>query len=79
VTVAIRLGVSSDDPGLAAAVRAHLPDGTDVLGPLPVDGEVTFLLKTDDRAGTLAALRPLRETWSKAGVAHRLDVDPVDA
>ena len=50
-----------------------------ILGPLPLDGEVSFLLKTDDRAATLAALRPLRESWSKAGVGHRLDVDPVDA
>ncbi|WP_157041906.1 hypothetical protein [Nitriliruptor alkaliphilus] len=79
VAVAIRLAVTSDDPALAAQVAAHLPAGTDVLGPLPLDGEVSFLLKTDDRAATLAALRPLRETWSKAGVGHRLDVDPVDA
>jgi primosomal protein N' (replication factor Y) len=79
VAVAIRLAVSSADPGLAAAVRTHLPAGTDVLGPLPLGDETTFLLKTDDRAATLAALRPLREAWSKAGVGHRLDVDPVDA
>jgi primosomal protein N' (replication factor Y) (superfamily II helicase) len=83
-TVAIRLAVdaatvSATTPDLAATVRALLPAGTDALGPLPVDGEVTFLLKADDRAATLAALRPLRETWSKAGVPHRLDVDPVDA
>ncbi|MEX1177138.1 MAG: hypothetical protein WEB09_01635 [Nitriliruptor sp.] len=77
--VAIRLGVGSNDPELGAAVREAVPGGTDVLGPLPVDGEVTFLLKTDDRAATLAALRPLRERWSKAGTPHRIDVDPVDA
>ncbi|MEX1164340.1 MAG: hypothetical protein WEB03_12250 [Nitriliruptor sp.] len=77
--VAIRLGVATTDPGLGAAVRAAVPPGTDVLGPLPVEGELTFLLKADDRAATLAALRPLREAWSKAGTTHRLDVDPVDA
>jgi hypothetical protein len=27
----------------------------------------------------LAALRPLRERWSLAGVEARVDVDPVDA
>jgi primosomal protein N' (replication factor Y) (superfamily II helicase) len=79
VTVAVRLAVTSRDPELGRTVRDHLPSTTDVLGPLPVDDEVTFLLKTDDRAATLAGLRPLRERWSKAGVAHRVDVDPVDA
>ena len=38
-----------------------------------------LLIKADDRAATLTALRPLRETWSRQGVEVRLDVDPVDA
>jgi primosomal protein N' (replication factor Y) (superfamily II helicase) len=38
-----------------------------------------LLIKSDDRDATLAALRPMREVWSKAGIDARLDVDPVDA
>jgi primosomal protein N' (replication factor Y) (superfamily II helicase) len=49
-----------------------------VLGPIPVEDRQGLLLKTDDRAATLAALRPLRERWSKAGIDARLDVDPVE-
>jgi primosomal protein N' (replication factor Y) (superfamily II helicase) len=83
-TVAIRVAVDAAavtavTPDVGAALREVLPPGTDALGPLPVDRELTFLLKADDRAATLAAVRPLRETWSRAGVPHRVDVDPVDA
>jgi primosomal protein N' (replication factor Y) (superfamily II helicase) len=80
--VAIRLGVSGvdgDGLALAADVRDAVCAGDDVLGPLPVGGEITFLLKVDDRAATLAALRPLQQAWSKQGATVRVDVDPVDA
>jgi primosomal protein N' (replication factor Y) (superfamily II helicase) len=76
---AIRLEVAGNGRERDAELREVLPAGTDALGPLPTDGRSAFLLKTDDRAGTLAALRPLRERWSQAGVEARLDVDPVDA
>jgi primosomal protein N' (replication factor Y) (superfamily II helicase) len=56
-----------------------LPAWDDVRGPIGSAGELAFLIKPDDRAATLAALRPLRERWSREGVPCRLDVDPVDA
>ena len=63
-------------PGQLAAA---LPAGDDLLGPVPHGPRQAFLIKSDDRAGTLAALRALREEWSRLGVDARLDVDPVDA
>jgi primosomal protein N' (replication factor Y) (superfamily II helicase) len=80
VAHALRLEVAGEDPReLVAQVRAALPPTDDLLGPIPVEDRQGVLLKTDDRAATLAALRPLRERWSKAGVDARLDVDPVDS
>jgi primosomal protein N' (replication factor Y) (superfamily II helicase) len=80
VAHAMRLEVAGEDPmELRTEVTACLPDGDDVLGPVPVEGRQGLLIKSDDRGATLAALRPLRERWSKAGVEARLDVDPVDA
>lgn len=76
---ALRLEVSGDGPAVTAALREALPGETDLLGPLPVEGRQAYLLKTDDRRAVLAALRPLRETWSREGCEVRLDVDPVDA
>jgi primosomal protein N' (replication factor Y) len=77
---AIRLEVAGDDPGtVLRAVRGVMPASDDVLGPVPADGRWLLLLKVDDRAATLAALRPLREAWSRTGVEVRVDVDPVDA
>jgi hypothetical protein len=64
---------------LLREVRAALPDGDDVLGPVPVEGRQGLLIKSDDRDASLAGLRTLREGWSKAGVEARLDVDPVEA
>ena len=61
------------------ALRRALPPGDDLLGPTPVDGRDGYLVKTDDRAASLAALRPLREAWSHDGIEVRVDVDPVDA
>jgi primosomal protein N' (replication factor Y) (superfamily II helicase) len=80
VAHALRLEVATDDPAqLVAEVRSALPPGDDVLGPVPVERRHGLLVKTDDRRATVAALRPLRTRWSKAGVEARLDVDPVDA
>jgi primosomal protein N' (replication factor Y) (superfamily II helicase) len=67
------------DGDVTALLRGSLAQGDELLGPLPVEGRAGYLLKSSDRDATLQALRPLRETWSKAGVEVRLDVDPVDA
>jgi primosomal protein N' (replication factor Y) (superfamily II helicase) len=75
---ALRLEVAGDAASSTRVAEA-LPDGDDLLGPVPHEGREAFLLKCDDRDATLAALRPLREEWSRAGVEVRLDVDPVDA
>ncbi|HSK23478.1 MAG TPA: hypothetical protein VK906_09895, partial [Egicoccus sp.] len=76
---ALRLEFAQQPTDAVAAIRAALPAGDDLLGPVPVDGRWQVLLKADDRAATLAALRPLRETWSHADIDVRVDVDPVDA
>jgi primosomal protein N' (replication factor Y) (superfamily II helicase) len=76
---AVRLEVDGDGPACTAALLAVLPAEAELLGPVPADGRHGYLLKTDDRAGLLAALRPLRERWSREGTEARLDVDPVDA
>ncbi|MFA9429125.1 hypothetical protein [Egicoccus sp. AB-alg2] len=76
---ALRLDFGADPTGDLEALRAALPAGDDLLGPVPVDGRWQLLLKVDDRAATLAALRPLREAWSTDDRDVRLDVDPVDA
>jgi primosomal protein N' (replication factor Y) (superfamily II helicase) len=60
-------------------VRSRLPSGDDLLGPVPHGDREGFLIKSEDRTATLAALRPLREELSRQGVEVRLDVDPVDA
>lgn len=75
---ALRLEVAGE-PDASTRLREVLPAGDDLLGPVPHEGREAFLLKSDDRDATLAALRPLREAWSRAGVEARLDVDPVDA
>lgn len=75
---ALRLEVAGE-PDASTRLREALPAGDDLLGPVPHEGREAFLLKSDDRDATLAALRPLREAWSRAGVEARLDVDPVDA
>jgi primosomal protein N' (replication factor Y) (superfamily II helicase) len=67
------------DGDVTALLRGSLAEGDELLGPLPVEGRSGYLLKSSDRDATLQALRPLRESWSKAGVEVRLDVDPVDA
>src|SRR5690606_34933820 len=76
---AIRLDFAALPDGGVEPLRAALPAGDDLLGPVPVDGRHEVLLKVDDRAATLAALRPLREAWSSANLDVRVDVDPVDA
>jgi primosomal protein N' (replication factor Y) len=75
---AIRLDVGADADRVAAELRPALPAGDDLLGPLPTGDRAGFLLKCDDRVGTLAALDPLRRAWSRDGLDVRVDVDPVD-
>lgn len=76
---ALRLTVSDAARDVATLLRERLPSGDDLLGPAPTDGGFAYLIKCDDRAASLAALRPVRERWSRDGVEARLDVDPVDA
>ena len=79
---ALRMVVSAaggDAGTLTAALRERLPAGDDLLGPRMDGTAAAFLIKSDDRDATVAALRPLREAWSREGVEARLDVDPVDA
>ncbi len=64
---------------LAPQLRAALPPGDELLGPVPADGREGYLLKCDDRAATLAAIAPIRRAASRAGSDLRVDVDPVDA
>jgi primosomal protein N' (replication factor Y) (superfamily II helicase) len=76
---AIRVEVADGHPSAEAALRAAVPEETDVLGPMRRDDRLVFLLKSADRRAVLAALRPVRDGWSRAGVEVRVDVDPVDA
>jgi primosomal protein N' len=76
---AMRIEVAGAQAGAAADLRGSLADGDELLGPIPVDGRQGFLVKSDDRDRTLAALRPWRERLSREGTEVRLDVDPVDA
>lgn len=59
---------------VAAALRAALPAGDDVLGP---DLDHGLIVKSGDLRGTLAGLTPLRHGWDKASRKVRVDVDPL--
>jgi primosomal protein N' (replication factor Y) (superfamily II helicase) len=75
---ALRLEVGGGEE-VASTLREALPEGDDLLGPVPGDGRAGYLIKSDDPAATLAALHEPRRTWSQQGVEVRVDVDPVDA
>lgn len=83
LTDAVRLemlaGARLDDQPLGDRLVAALPAADTLLGPLPEAGRDGYLITSDDRAATLAALRGLRERCSREGVELRVDVDPVDA
>ncbi len=79
VRLSAPIGASLDGQPLTARLRAALPDGDELLGPVPGDGRDGYLLKCDDRAASLAALAPVRAAASRAGSDLRIDVDPVDA
>jgi primosomal protein N' (replication factor Y) len=73
------LRIESSDPGIAGPLREQLAPGDLVVGPLPLEGgRSAVLVLSDDRAATLTALRPYRDTLSRQGSELRLDVDPVD-
>ena len=76
---ALRIEVVGDPNASADELRRALPSTDELLGPIPVEDRHGFLIKSEERAVTLAALRPWREDASKRGVEVRLDVDPVDA
>ena len=59
---------------VGAALRQSLPGADEVLGP---DLGNALLVKSADRRGTLAALKPLREDWAKLDRKVRIDVDPL--
>lgn len=75
---AVRIDADGDGQDVAVAVRAAVPPSDDVLGPLQRDGRAALLIKCDDRVATVAALAPLRSSWSRDGRDVRVDVDPVD-
>jgi primosomal protein N' len=78
-TPAIRVDVPAGFSDPLGQVRAHLAPGDDVVGPLPLSGgRRALLVRSQDRLGTLASLRPLREDASRKGLDLRVDVDPVD-
>lgn len=86
LSVAVEAGASASTRGSSSPidevideVRAALPTGDAVLGPVPRDGRLALLVKSDDRAASLAALAPVRAGASRAGLDLRVDVDPVDA
>ncbi|MBW3659752.1 MAG: hypothetical protein KY457_14020 [Actinobacteria bacterium] len=75
---AIRIDLAGPVDDVVSGLRAALPAGDDVLGPLPAGARATVLVRTDDRAASLAAMADVRRAWSKAGLDVRVDVDPVD-
>lgn len=74
---ALRIEVRGPDDEVVRALAAGLAHGDEVLGPLPTDEGRAYLVKADDRDATLAALAPLRQVWSRAGLDVRVEVDPV--
>jgi primosomal protein N' (replication factor Y) len=77
VSAVIALEVPGAGLDLAEALDGALPTGDELLGPLVAAAGERWLVKTDDRAATLAALAAVRAGWSQRGVDVRLDVDPV--
>lgn len=74
---AIQLDALADDVELGAELAALVPAGDEVLGPLPRDDRAVYLVKSDDRVATVAALDAPRRQWSRDGRDVRIDVDPV--
>lgn len=75
---ALRIDAGAEPARVRGDLSAGLPDEDVLLGPVPEDGRYGFLVKSVDRTATVAALRPLREAWSRDGLDVRIDVDPVD-
>jgi len=76
---AIRLEFERSFEDALGRVRDHLAAGDVVVGPLPIArGRRALLIRSQDRASTLAALWPLRAALSRQGTELRVDVDPVD-
>ena len=73
------VGAVVDRQPVSEALTTSLAPGDDLLGPIVVEGRDRYLVKCDDRAATLAALRALRVRASQLAVELRVDVDPVDA
>ncbi|MFO7776952.1 MAG: hypothetical protein R6V28_01220 [Nitriliruptoraceae bacterium] len=73
------VGAVVDQQPVSAALAASLAPGDDLLGPIAVEGRDRYLVKCDDRAATLVALRAVRARASQLAVELRVDVDPVDA
>jgi primosomal protein N' (replication factor Y) len=61
---------------VAKLIEAALPAGDELTGP---DLEGRLAVKSADPRGTLSALDPLRQRWSREDVRVGVDVDPVPA
>lgn len=77
VSTVIALEVPGGGLDVATAVAGTLPPGDELLGPLSAGTAERWLVKTEDRVRTLAALAPHRARWSQRGTDVRVDVDPV--
>ncbi|HKY49255.1 MAG TPA: hypothetical protein VJQ79_14880 [Acidimicrobiia bacterium] len=88
--VRARFGFPPSGELVIVEARGSLPDGSDVwlkdaavgatvLGPAPrASGGVRWLLQGTDLSKVRHQLRPLVQRWRDAGVAVRVDVDPIE-
>jgi primosomal protein N' (replication factor Y) (superfamily II helicase) len=75
----LRFEVHAAGFDLPRLVVPVLPEGDEIVGPLPLEGGArAYLVKCVDRRRTVAALRSVREDLSRRGADVRLDVDPID-
>jgi primosomal protein N' len=60
---------------VGSAIAEVAPDA-EVLGPVEREGRSALVVRSADRAGLVAALRPLAARWRAEGTDVRVDVDP---
>lgn len=71
--VLIHMDVATGATEVASQVTEVLPRDDDLSGP-SLDGRL--VVKSTDPRGTLSALRPLRQRWSRDDIRVPVDVDP---
>jgi primosomal protein N' (replication factor Y) len=88
--VRARFGFPPSAELMIVEARGSLPDGSEVwvkdaaagatvLGPAPRgNGGVRWLIQGTDLSKVRSRLRPLVQRWRDAGVAVRVDVDPIE-